>query len=54
MQGFEDDNCEICKVVKLAESEGREPSFSELQAAMMRQKASGIGWFGSNEDLDKY
>ena len=38
-----DDDCEICRAQRLADSEGRNLSMEEFKYAAQRQKASGVG-----------
>lgn len=45
------DDCEICRAMKAAEERGSTLSESELQAAFEAQKKTGIGVFGTGEDL---
>jgi hypothetical protein len=50
-EGFDD--CAICRATKEAEEQGRNLSESELLAAFDEQKKTGIGVFGTGEDLQK-
>ena len=50
-EGFDD--CAICRAMKAAEERGSDLSESELLAAFEAQKKTGIGMFGTGEDLEK-
>lgn len=47
------DDCEICRVMKAAEEQGKSLSESEFRAAFEAQKKTGIGFFGTGDDLEK-
>ena len=47
------DDCEICRAMKAAEERGASLSESELKAAFEAQKKTGIGIFGTGEDLER-
>ncbi|MDR3642641.1 MAG: hypothetical protein P4L74_03385 [Candidatus Doudnabacteria bacterium] len=47
------DDCEICRAMKAAEERGVPLSEKELFAAFEAQKKTGIGMFGTGEDLEK-
>ena len=47
------DDCEICRFMKAMEEQGKTPSLQEMQGAFERQKQTGIGMFGTGEDLEK-
>lgn len=47
------DDCAICRAMKAAEEKGGDLSESELLAAFEEQKKTGVGVFGTGEDLEK-
>ena len=48
---FDDNDCEICKAQSLAIDQGRDITHFELMEAVEKQKKSGIGLVGCEDDL---
>ena len=47
------DDCAICRAMEKAEEQGKSLSEAELRAAFEAQKKTGIGIFGTGEDLER-
>lgn len=45
-------DCAICRAMKAVEELGRDLTESELRAAFEAQKKTGVGIFGTGEDLE--
>lgn len=51
MQSNYFDDCEICRAMRAAEERGKSLSEHVLLSAFEAQKQSGVGVFGTGEDL---